>query len=90
MKLIWVDTWTIEPPTHTVSARFGNSYIFAGYDKWLDRWWWLQPNGIQERIAEPEQIFVTEKWAREHPANRPRREKAKYIHKRREEQLLLI
>jgi hypothetical protein len=88
---VWVETHLIEPPPNvTLSARFGNNYIFAAYSPVIDRWIWVQPGGVEERIAEPEAIFVGERWAREHPAQRTRRENAKYIHRRREEQLLLI
>jgi len=90
-KKIWVETHLIDPPPNeTVSARFGNSYMFAGYEPLLNQWYWLQPKGVVEKIPEPEAIFVTEAWAREHPATRKRRENGHYIRRRREEQLLLI
>jgi hypothetical protein len=91
---IWVETYLVEPPPNvTISGRFGSSAMFVAYLPIIDRWMWLQPGGVEERIAEPEAIFVDERWAREHPAKKDRkirREKANYIHRRREEQLLLI
>ena len=88
---IWVETRTVEPPDFTVSGRFGGSIMFVGYFKAIDEWRWLQPNGVEERIEEPEMIFVTREWARDHLLKTPRarREKPQRIHRSRSQQLLL-
>lgn len=62
----WMATSRVEPPTGVVSARFGGSYIFAGYSRLLRQWYWIIPGG-EEKIAAPEMIFVDEQWAKEHP-----------------------
>jgi hypothetical protein len=81
---IWVETRTIEQPEFTVSGKFGGSIMFVGYSRALDQWFWLQPYGIEEKIAEPPEIYVDEDWARVHKLAkpRPRREgKAHHIHR---------
>lgn len=46
--------------------------MFVAYDRWLQQWFWMQPRGIAERIAEPTHIFVDDDWAREHTLKQPR------------------
>jgi hypothetical protein len=69
---VWIETRTIEPPADVVSGRFGASVMFVAFDRWRQEWFWLQPHGIAERIAEPTHIFVDEEWAREHLLKTPR------------------
>jgi hypothetical protein len=68
----WFETRTLDFPTNVVSGRFGASVMFVAYDRWRRQWFWLQPRGIEERIAEPTHIFVDEEWAREHLLKTPR------------------
>jgi hypothetical protein len=89
---VWVETRLVEPPTGTVTGRFGASIMFVAYFKWLNEWRWLQPNNIEERIAEPEKHFLDEEYVRSHTLKTPRgaREKPTHIHRRkRGEQLTL-
>lgn len=58
-------TSRVEPPTGVVSARFGGSYIFAGYSRVLRQWYWIIPGG-EEKIAAPEMIFVEDDYVRTH------------------------
>ena len=62
----------LDYPTGVVSGRFGGSVMFVAYDRLLQRWFWVQPKGINERISEPSHIFVDEKWARKHKLKKPR------------------
>jgi len=64
--------------------------MFVGYSKILDRWVWLQPGGIEEKIAEPEKIFLDEEYIRAHPriGGAPRENKTR-IHRRKADQLRL-
>jgi hypothetical protein len=88
---IWVETRLVEPPEHTISGRFGGSVMFVGYFKALNEWRWLQPGGIEEKIAEPEAIFLDEDYVKKHMLKTPRpaREKPQHIHRKRSSQLLL-
>jgi len=89
--MIWVETRLIEPPEHTVSGRFGGSVMFVGYFKWLNEWRWLQPGGIEERIAEPEMIFVDEEWVRDHTLKQPRAmRESKNIHRSKSAEQFLL
>jgi hypothetical protein len=87
---VWIETYKVEPPPYTVSGRFGGSVMFVYYFRVLDQWIWIQPNSIEERIAEPQEIFVDSEWIRAHPSNRPRPESTGKIHRQREQQLILI
>ena len=88
---VWIETWRVVPPPNvTMSGCFGGSYMFVAYSPWLDQWYWIQPGGIEEKIPEPEKIFVDEAWARDHPRVGFRREKASLIRKPKGEQLLLF
>jgi hypothetical protein len=75
-----------------VSGSFGNSIMFVGYWKWLDQWYWIQPGGVVEKIAEPEKLFLDEKYVKNNLLKTPRgkREKPSRIHRgKRNEQLSL-
>ena len=89
MKKIWVETRTIKQPEGTVSGRFGSSVMFVFYFKALDEWRWVQPNSIEERIAEPQMVYVDEEWARKNTLKTPRGrcEKPTRIHRKRHDQL---
>lgn len=81
---VWVETRLVEPPhSVTISARFGNSYMFVAYSKWLRQWYWLQPGGIEEKIAEPEAIFLDEDYVNKHTLKTPRGKREKPTHIRR-------
>jgi hypothetical protein len=69
---VWVETRTIKPPEFTVSARFGASIMFVGYSKITDQWFWLQPGGILEKIAEPPLVFVEQGYVNKHTLATPR------------------
>jgi len=68
----WIETRLVDYPEHTVSGRFGASVMFVAFDRLLRRWVWVQPGGVEERIAEPSHIFVDEQWACEHLLETPR------------------
>ena len=55
---VWIETRRVRQPTGTVTGAFGCSVMFVAYFKWLDEWRWLQPGGIEERIPEPEKLFL--------------------------------
>ena len=89
---VWVETRLVKPPAHTVTGRFGCSVMFVGYCKWANEWRWLQPGGIEEKIAEPEALFLEEDYIANNllPTPRGRREKPARIHRgKRGEQLVL-
>jgi hypothetical protein len=87
----WVPTHTLEQPDCTVSGRFGASVMFVGYCRVLRQWYWLQPNGIIEKIPEPEAIFVDDAYVNKHTLTTPRgkRERAQLIRGKHNAQLLL-
>ena len=68
----WIETRLVDYPTRVVSARFGASVMFVAFDRLLKQWYWIQPRGLEERIAEPSHIFVDEQWACEHLLKTPR------------------
>jgi hypothetical protein len=80
---VWVEARTIEPPEFTVSGRFGSSVMFVAYWRVLDQWVWLQPGGIEEKIAEPQMIFVEQDYANKHALKTPRGRREKPTHIRR-------
>ena len=91
----WILTGTIDPSKLNgvvVSGRFGSSVMDVAYSPWGRQWYWVYPKG-QERIAEPEMIYVDEEWAR---ANRNlekmpfKRENPLDIRRRKAEQLMLF
>lgn len=71
MKL-WVETRLVRPPDHTVMGRFGASIMDVAYDRWLDRWVWVQPHGIEEKIAEPEFLFLEQDYIANNMLRTPR------------------
>lgn len=87
---VWVETRLIEPPHNvTMSGRFGNSIMFVAYSKLLRQWYWLQPGGIEEKIAEPQEIFLDEDYVNKHTLATPRgkRERPTLIRRKRSDQL---
>src|SRR5438477_7422824 len=85
----WTLTFRVIPPSEVVSARFGGSVFFAAYSKWL-RQWYLIANGTEEKIEEPQMLFLEEDYVRTHPSNRFCEVPAKRIrHSRRQAQLSL-
>lgn len=89
---IWIDTNTVAQPTHTVSGRFGSSVMFVAYDRLLRHWYWVQGGGGEEKIPEPQMIFVEKKWARKHKLKtpRPRFEKPARIRRSKSAQQLTL
>jgi hypothetical protein len=87
----WTFTARVEPPTGVVSGRFGGSVMFVAYSKPLHQWYWIYPGG-EEKIAQPQMLFLDEEWARAHPAKNfsPKVEKPLAIRQRKAEQLLLF
>ena len=69
MSKHWTLTFRVTPPNEVISARFGGSVFFAAYSKWL-RQWYLIANGTEEKIEEPQMLFLDEEYVREHPSNR--------------------
>ena len=71
---LWVFTFRVEPPSCVVSARNGGSVFFAAYSRALRQWYMVLPGG-EEKIDEPQMIFVTSEYAdthkRENIARRP-------------------
>lgn len=63
----WVFTFRIEPPAGQVlSARNGQNVFFAAYSRALRQWFMVVPGHSEERIAEPQMIFVDRKYAKAH------------------------
>lgn len=62
----WVFTFRVDPPTGTVvSARNGGSVFFAGYSRLLRQWFMVYPGG-EEKIDEPQMLFVEDEYAKAH------------------------
>jgi hypothetical protein len=64
----WILAFRVEPPLCTVMVRFGSTVFDGWYSRFQREWFGVLPGGTMERIAEPEMLFVTEDYAREHPA----------------------
>ena len=90
MKL-WMDTWRVEPPDHTVMGRYGASMMDVAYSHLTNKWYHVW-GGHEEEIAEPQMLFLDADYARQHPRKTPapRAEKSVRIRKKREEQLILL
>jgi len=92
MMMRWVFASRIEPADieGTISARCGCNVFFAAFSK-VTGWLWIYPGG-EEKIAEPQMLFVDEEWAREHPRRSPviSRENPLRIRKQKVEQLRLL
>ena len=90
----WTITATIDASKldYVVLGRFGSSVMDVAYSKLLDQWYWVYPTG-EERIAEPQMLYLDEEWAR---ANRSlektplKRENPIDIRRKKVEQLLLF
>jgi hypothetical protein len=88
---VWIETRTIEPPHNvTISGRFGASVMFVAYSRLLRQWYWLQPNGIEEKIAEPPLVYIDADYVAKHTLAKPRarRDTPQHIHRKRSAQLL--
>jgi hypothetical protein len=88
----WIETRLVDYPTHVVSGRFGASVMFVAFDRLLKQWVWVQPGGVEEKIAEPTHIFVDEQWAREHllETPRPKLHTSTRIHRGKSDQQLAL
>jgi hypothetical protein len=88
----WVFTARIDPGDlgKVVSGRFGSSVMFVHYSRFTG-WHWIYPGG-EEKIAEPEMLFLDPEWCEAHPAKvfRPLSEKKVAIRRKKEDQLLLF
>jgi hypothetical protein len=65
--------------------------MFVAYSRFLRQWYWIYPGG-EEKIAEPQMLFLDEEWARANPAKNfsPKRENPLAIRRGKSEQLVLF
>lgn len=61
----WVSAFRIDPPVGVVSARNGGSVFFAAFSRVLRQWYMLVPGG-EEKIDEPQMIFVEREYVEAH------------------------
>lgn len=69
-----------------VSARNGGSVFFAAYSQVLRQWYWVYPGG-EQKIDEPQMLFLTSEYADTHkregvgrrPSVKLREEKQKLV-----------
>jgi hypothetical protein len=61
----WIFAFRVEPPPHVFSARNGGSVFFCAYSRVLSQWFMVFPGG-EEKIDEPQMIFISDEWAKEH------------------------
>jgi hypothetical protein len=63
----WVFTFRVEPPhMQTLMVKSGGSVFDAAYSRLLGQWY-LVAGSYMEQISEPQFIFVSDEYAREHP-----------------------
>jgi hypothetical protein len=66
----WVFAFRVEPPSNeTILARTGISTFFASYSRLTDRWHLIGPGG-EERINEPQWLFLDDQYVKDHPGKR--------------------
>lgn len=66
MNKSWVLTWRIIPPTGcVVSTRNGSNVFWAAYSRFLRQWYMIYPGG-EEKIDEPQMLFVSHEYADTH------------------------
>lgn len=46
--------------------------MFVGYSRLTDQWYWLQPNSIAEKIAEPPELFLDDDYIASNLLTTPR------------------
>lgn len=82
---VWIETRLVKPPEFSCLGRFGCSMMQVAYWRMLDEWRWLQPYGIEERIAEPEALFLDEDYVANNLLETPRgrREKPTRIRRKK-------
>ena len=85
----WVITGTVNPPKGVVSGRFGASVMSVAYSQLVRQWYWIYPGG-EEKIAQPQMVFVEETWARENRNLCPIRTEKNLAFHQKSEQLLLF
>lgn len=94
LEMRWVITSTIDPTKlkGVVTGRFGASVMFVWYSKFLRQWYWVYGGGHEEKIAEPQMLFLDEDWARENRTltQSPKRPNPTQIRKKNAEQLELF
>jgi hypothetical protein len=72
-----------------VSGRFGGSVMFVSYSRFLRQWYWITP-GSEEKIAQPQMLFLDPDWVVLHPSKTfVAREKPLRIKQPKTDQLLL-
>jgi hypothetical protein len=78
----WHFSFRVQPPDNTVMGRSGGSVMDTYYDRLLDQWF-LVAGGTLEKINEPQMIFVSDEYARQHHSNRIAPENSKNIRQSR-------
>lgn len=63
----WIFTARVEPPTHTLTGRFGAAVLDCFYSQILDQWHQVLPGGSMEKIEEPHMLWLDPQWASSHP-----------------------
>jgi hypothetical protein len=92
-KKRWVFSLRVLPPQHTIMGRWGATVMDVFYSKILNQWYAVLPGGTLEKVTEPQMIFVSDAWARDHQRDltkHPRRENPLRIRAAKAEQLTLL
>jgi hypothetical protein len=85
----WVFTFRVEPPhMQTLMVKSGGSVFDAAYSRWL-RQWYLVAGSYMEQIAEPQFIWCSDEYAREHPRESAHRQHVSIRQSKRPVQLSL-
>lgn len=67
----WVLCWRVKPPSGiTLMVRSGGSVFFAAVSEWSG-WKMLVPGHGEEKIAQPDEWFITQEMERELGAQVP-------------------
>lgn len=61
----WIFSCRVHPPTERVfSARNGGSVFSAAFSRVLNQWYMVIPGSGEEKIDEPQMIFVDAEYAK--------------------------
>ena len=61
----WILSFRVHPPTGCVfSARNGGSVFSAAFSRVLNQWYMVIPGNGEEKIDEPQMIFVDDEYAK--------------------------